>query len=355
MRPNRPAVSIAVTSLLLSSTVVLAQAKKAVEVKAEVHGLVKEKAAAEKTTKKAAPAKAEITVRQEVIVAAPAVAAAVNVNLNPFVVQFSQQLRPILRAEYHLAVSICKASKEQQLEIARDGEKALKDTATKFAELQQNRRVVFAGGGNSSPNPRKLIQEAISQSVKKRVPGADFDRYQKEIDARNENRKLVTIRNLVAKLDQDLIFSEEQTDKLVESLTSHWSDDWCPSVEMFQYLNQFFPMIPDQYVVPHLNKSQRAVWQSTQKQNLNFWGVFGWVGGMVDDGPLDDDALTQAAKEMVERDQKAAAGAGQAGGAAQPVMMDLMKVAPVQRRAPRAKAAVKAKAADDKPRPAPAK
>jgi len=40
---------------------------------------------------------------------------------------------------------------------------------------------------------------------------------------------------------------------------------------MHQYNGQYFPQVPDQYVVPHLNADQKLVWEGLQKVQINAW------------------------------------------------------------------------------------
>ena len=118
---------------------------------------------------------------------------------------------------------------------------------------------------------------------------------------RDASRKQLAVRNLVARLDHDLILSPDQRDKVAESLRSHWDDSWGQSLEMFMYDYQFMPPIPDQHVAPFLNDSQKKVWRSTQRVQT-FWGGFGMVGGVMADDPLEDDELRVARQEAAKNE-----------------------------------------------------
>ena len=41
---------------------------------------------------------------------------------------------------------------------------------------------------------------------------------------------------------------------------------------MHQYAGQYFPTVPDQYVVPYLNAEQQTVWRGLHKVNVSSWG-----------------------------------------------------------------------------------
>ena len=99
---------------------------------------------------------------------------------------------------------------------------------------------------------------------------------------RKEDRKLVTIQNLVARLDEELILTGEQRQKLTDSLAKHWQEAWEQSLEMFQYNTNGIPNVPDQNVIPFLNKTQISVWHGIQRNNAFYWGGFGIGGAMLE-------------------------------------------------------------------------
>jgi hypothetical protein len=85
-------------------------------------------------------------------------------------------------------------------------------------------------------------------------------------------------------LDQDLVLTAKQREKLTESLSSNWQDAWGQSLEMWIHNIQFMPAIPDKYVVRLLNKTQQTVWRGTQRQNHFHMGFgFGHAMVVVDD------------------------------------------------------------------------
>jgi hypothetical protein len=70
---------------------------------------------------------------------------------------------------------------------------------------------------------------------------------------------------------------------------------------MFMSDYQFLPPIPDQYIAPLLNDSQKKIWRGTQKVQY-FWGGFGLMGGIMVDDPLEDDELRLARMEAARND-----------------------------------------------------
>jgi hypothetical protein len=210
-------------------------------------------------------------------------------NLDAQVQQFTQQFRPILRAEYHVVRVACGLKPDQRMGIARAGEQALRDVARKHLETMR-RPMTMAQ--RAALDPRRLIQQGLAAAVKAQLPLEQAARYQDELAKRNALRKQVAVRNLVARLDHDLILSPEQRNRLSESLSSHWDDSWGQSLEMFVY-NSVLPPIPDPYVVPYLSDAQKRIWRSTQKVQ-GFFGQMAMFGGMIEEDPAEDEELKEA-------------------------------------------------------------
>jgi hypothetical protein len=225
-------------------------------------------------------------------------AAPVALNNDGQVRQYAQQFRPILRAEYHIVRVVCRLTPEQRKEIARAGEQSLRVAASKYVDMM---RRPMTAAQRAALDPRRQIRESLADAVKARLSAELAGRLQDEIAKRDASRKQLAVRNLVARLDHDLVLSPDQRDKVAESLSSHWDDSWGQSLEMFMYNYQFLPQIPDQYVAPLLNDSQKKVWRSTQKIQT-FWGGFGMMGGVMVDDPLEDDELREARLEAAKND-----------------------------------------------------
>ena len=79
-------------------------------------------------------------------------------------------------------------------------------------------------------DPRRLIEEGLVQALKSQLPAEQAARYQEELTKRAASRKRLALRNLVARLDHDLVLSPDQRDKISESLAAHWDDSWGQSL-----------------------------------------------------------------------------------------------------------------------------
>src|SRR5262245_5192643 len=193
-----------------------------------------------------------------------------GMDMEAQVEQFLQQFRPILRAEYHVLRVACELTPGQRQGLARAAERTLRDATRKYLETM---RRPMTAAQRSAIEPRRLIQEGLSQAVQAQLPPEQAARYQEELSRRNADRRRLAVRNLIARLDQDLVLSARQRDQLDESLTSHWDDAWGQSLELFTADHAFLPPIPDQHVAPFLNESQKKIWRGTQKVR-GFFGGF---------------------------------------------------------------------------------
>jgi hypothetical protein len=279
---------VGVAGGLLTSTLVFAQGQKpdtpATETKTEtvVEKKVVEKKVAEVLKAGAvfvAPAKVQVRIaEQERLIQQRAVRLAMsafanaNDNLEPLIQQFTPQFRNTLRIELHFLLTVCAPTEDQRKLIAVDGEAALKEAAKKFAEMQQAMMQGRWRGNTPQPDPRKIIQDALARSVKTRLSPEQAARYQAELEQRKASRKEVAVRNLVAKLDHDLFLADEQREKLVESLSKNWNDAWCQSLDILVNNEQYFPNIPNQYILPFLNPTQKKVWSGTARNGAVFFG-----------------------------------------------------------------------------------
>ena len=189
------------------------------------------------------------------------------------------QFQPLVKAEQAFVQRACGLNKEQRAQIAKEGDGCLKAATRKYA-LAQN-QLMQGRGVLVMPDPRGLVQQQMASIVKSKLRPEQAEQYRQECDKRAAHRKDMAVRNLVALLDEHLLLTSEQRDKLVESLTSNWQDAWAQSVQMLLQDNQFLPRIPDQHVVPFLNEKQRATWGNIVKQDQVIYGYSGMAAPML--------------------------------------------------------------------------
>lgn len=207
--------------------------------------------------------------------------------------QMIRRLRPFLRAEYHVVRTICEATPEQRREVARAGERALRDAAARnpTGELR-----IFNGGRfrHIPFDPAVMIREGLAKAVKEHLPPEQVARYQDERKRREQTQEQLAVRMVVSTLDQEMRLGEDQRASISKSLLEHWDDSWAASLTnltALQNLQNFFPPIPDELVVPFLSAAQKDVWQSNQSKRRHV--IFGVSHNGVDPG-IEDEELTEA-------------------------------------------------------------
>jgi len=178
-----------------------------------------------------------------------------------------RQLTPILRGELQVLTSSADPSPTQRREIAMEGGRMVKQVAGNLARAgngaKQVRRV-----GTTTVDPRELIHVAVEDEAKAKLSPEQFTRFQKESEGKARDRREAVVINLVARMDQVLLLSGDQREKLCQALRSEWDERTYPSLETFQLYQQYFPMIPDYQTRPILSEDQRKIWQGLPKLNF---------------------------------------------------------------------------------------
>ncbi len=122
-----------------------------------------------------------------------------------------------------------------------------------------------------------LIHETLVTFAKSQITDSQLQQYEIELTARQAHRKRVTILNVVARLDADLLLLPEQRDQFTKLIESEWEDSWGQSLSALMPDANFIPALPDDKVLAILKDYQQAVWKT---KNYNRESS-GW-----DDDPL---------------------------------------------------------------------
>jgi hypothetical protein len=233
-------------------------------------------------------------------VAAPggmAVAVAANnaARANTMKARYEQQFRPFYLARLIHARTICHLSKDQLRKLRPEADQAFDAFV---AHLVQNPLVlrvarpqnfVNVAGQRSvpeTPDPEIDLERAIAAVVKKHVSAELWTAYEADLQRRREARRDAGVRFLMMVLDDDLLLSTEQHDKLARALTSHWQNSWSSIMNLTYNGNAILPDIPDTVVKPVLDTAQYNNWQSKTR-----YGGF-YSGGAVlmpDNRQLDEE------------------------------------------------------------------
>ena len=203
-----------------------------------------------------------------------AVNAQADAQVQQWIPQFTEQYRPILTTELNFIRQMCDLAPEQRPKIKAAGEASVKEAARKMAELQGRQMRVrnMVERDNTPPDPCRIICDALAKALKETLTPEQMAKYTEEATKRTALRKRAAILSVVARLDSTMCLTAEQRDKITESISSGWQDKWEQWLMMSIYGDQYFPMVPDQHVVSHLNAEQKSVWSGLQKVDFGFHG-----------------------------------------------------------------------------------
>jgi hypothetical protein len=171
---------------------------------------------------------------------------------------------------------ICELPPEQRPKVKEAGDQALLQAARDMVRPQPRivggaARIMAAQRPRTQAGAARTIREALAAALKEALPAEQFEKYGRELRLRDAHRKQAALLSAVARLDALLYLTEEQRDKLVQSLDHNWQDDWEQWLQLHNYGGQYFPQIPDQHVLAHLTEEQKSVWRGVQKINVSSW------------------------------------------------------------------------------------
>ena len=192
-------------------------------------------------------------------------------TLKDLIEQLAEQYRPYALSELHLLRAVCGLTNEQCKPIARAARRLLDETARADATITHDGQKKKIQGVPPKPEPARPTpasgwSRGLINIVKTRLTPEQSGHYQDEVRKRNDYRKEVGIRGLVARLDSLLILTADQRDRLCTSFAANWRDAW----GTFAILDdsERFPKIPDRYITPLLSPAQRKAWDDIEKTEV---------------------------------------------------------------------------------------
>ncbi len=180
--------------------------------------------------------------------------------------QFHPKFQKLFKAERYRVYLVCGLSPENRRLFARQLDPLLKDVVRIYC-LAENRRRRGSLRQKAGLDPQQLIRDRMARLVRDEFGPDAARRYFDANRLSRDRRKRVTVVNMVALLDRQLIFSSEQRQQLTESLTAHWQDAWGQALPLLMMGTQYFPRIPDSLILPLLDGKQKAVWRGLPKKN----------------------------------------------------------------------------------------
>lgn len=210
--------------------------------------------------------------------------------------QFAQQYRPILMAELAFIRQTCSYLPEKDRKtIFQVGQASLREVARQFAvEQAWNQRPQQNGIRQTRPevkSPRLVIRRGLAEGLKKILTEEQWKEYSSEFEERMSSRKNAVLLDTVARLDNALHLTAAQREKIRDSLNSGWEEKWEEWLMIYMYNDVYYPMIPDNLVLVHLNAEQKSIWPTLQKINFGYYEQFQavadewWGQEAIDGGP----------------------------------------------------------------------
>ncbi len=205
--------------------------------------------------------------------------------------QYRPQFQQALYAELAILRRACKPDAKVFLDAAKASKAELHTPLREYAKGLNSPRVRSA-----ADDPRSAVQKMLAPIAEAKLGAEKARLYRQECDKRLEARKHSTILNLVAALDERLVLTSQQRDKLVESLAEKYDTSWEQYLEAYGGFDQYFPSIPEPSIVPLLDEKQKGVWQETAKLN----GQIFFSGGFFRGNQFGEAAEFQEIARLVE-------------------------------------------------------
>jgi hypothetical protein len=223
-------------------------------------------------------------------------------NRAPLIQQFTQQARPLLRAEIIFARNVCHLNQDELRKVNAEAQKMLEEVIAKLVEAQAQPRVRVVQGQGRMPNSldaQQLLQDGVVSVMKKTVSPDQWSVYEAEKQKRDETRKRATVRYFVDAIDRELYLAPEQCSQLEVALKEKWDAAWMLYLENHLFGNKYYPMTIDPVVTPILTDAQKRVWAGVQKVGI-YWGFGGMLAGFANDGDALEIELGEPAKPDVQ-------------------------------------------------------
>jgi len=205
-----------------------------------------------------------------------------------------EDLRPIARAEFHLIVVLCRPDDAQRRRLAADADRLVKAVARRTFALRMAYKPAYmvplgAKSGASLGDPQIWLRDAIADAAKGYLTAAQLGPYREEIGRRSAGEQAAAVSNLLVTLDDIVILSPDQRDRIAAALLSNWQEGWGHTFERYLW-EGYGPAVPDEFVRPFLRPSQRVLWENRRpRQELDGFGYLrGQTNAKVDEDESDD-------------------------------------------------------------------
>jgi hypothetical protein len=210
------------------------------------------------------------------VLPAPGGAPAANAPLNDadfkqFETQFGKRFWMVSKGELHFLRQVCQPTRQQFEKAAAAVEPDVMTAMRKCAAIWNEQRRGQWRADPEYPDAHKIITAGLARAVKANIGPEQAERYQKELSLREAARKRAIVEGILVRMDNRLVLSPEQRDKLREVLLGNWNSNW-NSMQMFNQGDWYFPIMPEAKILAILTKSQKAIWNGVYK-GQSYWGI----------------------------------------------------------------------------------
>ena len=210
----------------------------------------------------------------------------------------SQQFRPMFRAEYYFISNVCDLTKDAAQATGPDGRAAIKAAARQIRRgpAEDDARGL-AARARSYPDPQQAHRGRAGQVRPTLLTSAQQERYRQgagETSRQSQAGRSSTtwsrssIRTWCSTSEQR---DEARPTRCARTGMTRGASRWRCS----RIIDNFFPNIPDQVVVPFLTEHQKAVWRRIPKNPGRASAGSALAAWSWEPDPLDDPELAEAA------------------------------------------------------------
>ena len=203
-------------------------------------------------------------------------------NIRNMEEQFRPQCQQVLYMELAFLRQVCRPDAKRFAEVAKASKGSYRAALHQYVVAQFGAMQVGANDGSGGSDIRSHLEQALAPLAEAKLGAEAAGLYRQECAKRAQSRRRAVVLSLVAMIDERLVLSAEQREKLVRSLTAAYQKGWDSYLQMFAFNNQgALPAIRDETIVPLLTERQNIVWQQVPKQSgVIFWGCMVHWGGM---------------------------------------------------------------------------
>ena len=185
------------------------------------------------------------------------------------------QLKPLFGAELTFAKQLCEPNEAQIQQMKAMAKPELETALQKFA-IQQAPMMGIQLGGRRVQNRKQLeaenifnaFESATDRIVAEIFPAEEVALYREEQAERKAFRARSGAMALVAHLDSQFRLSQQQREDLTDELQESWKREWQHYLQILPNNPQFFPPVPNNLIVRHLNDVQAKLWRGLNKHQL---------------------------------------------------------------------------------------